>query len=353
MNRRYFHSFDALRFFSFLLVFLLHVPKRGKEYIDFFLKSGGVGVAFFFVLSGFLITYILLFEKEHKNFISLKKFFARRILRIWPLFYLMIVFAYLSPYILQALNIPYKNEGYAPDLITSIVFGENYKMMITDSFPDGAPLRAMWTICIEEHFYIIWGVSLFFLSSKKVPILIIFSIVLANIIRPLYSYFGISHIDILSNIDYFAYGAIPAYILMFKENYMSYVEKIPVYLKYCFLVFTASVVFILPNLTSKLLGLISPSILGVLFSLTILFTLGKNSIHINNNHWFSKLGVYTYGLYLYHSIIILLLIHVYNYLSFLNWYVFVISSLLITILVSVISYHLFEKQFLKLKKHFY
>lgn len=353
MNRKHFHSFDALRFFSFLLVFFLHVPKTGKVYIDFFLKSGGIGVTFFFVLSGFLITYILLYEKEHNSTISLKNFFSRRILRIWPLFYLMIAFAYLSPYILKALNLPFENEGYKPSLLTSIFFGENYKMMITKSFPDGAPLRVMWSLCIEEHFYILWGVLLYFMSIKRIPLLIISSITIANIARPIYSHFDIGDIDIFTHLDYFAFGAIPAYILTQKKDYIDYLYKIPIYLKYIFLTLTVAIVFILPNVSLISLEYISPLVLGLLFSITILFTLGKNSIHINENLWFSKLGIYTYGLYMYHTIIILLLIQVFKFISFSNWFVLVISSLFITIIMSILSYHLFEKQFLKLKKYFY
>lgn len=353
MSRKHFHSFDALRFFSFLLVFLLHLPKTGKAYIDFFLKSGGIGVTFFFVLSGFLITYILMYEKEQKKTISLRNFYLRRILRIWPLFYLMIAFAYLSPYILNALNLPFENEGYKPDLLTSIFFGENYRMMMTNTFPDGAPLRVMWSLCIEEHFYILWGVLLYFISIEKIPLLIISSITIANIARPIYTHFGIGHIDILSHLDYFAFGAIPAYILMYKKEYLNCLEKIPICLKYIFLTLTVAIVFILPSVNLVSIGYLSPFILGLLFSMTILFTLGKNSIHINEDLLFSKLGVYTYGLYLYHTIVILLFIQMFKYISFSNWYALGISSLFMTIAVSIISYHLFEKQFLKLKRYFY
>ena len=353
MSRKHFHTFDALRFFAFLLVFLLHLPKTGNIHIDFFLKSGGIGVTFFFVLSGFLITYILLYEKKRQNKISLKKFFARRILRIWPLFYLMIAFAYLSPYILNALNLPFNYEGYKPDLLTSIFFGENYKMMMTNTFPDGAPLRVMWSLCIEEHFYILWAVLLYFISAKKTPHLIISSIIIANISRLIYTHFGISHIDIFSHLDYFAFGAIPAYIVMHKRSFINYLEKIPRYLKYIFLILNVAIVFIIPNIHFVFIDHLSPFILALLFSVTILFTLGNNSIHINDNLWFSKLGIYTYGLYLYHTIIVLLLIQIFKYLSFSNWYLLGITSLIITIVISIISYHLFEKQFLKLKRHFY
>lgn len=226
-------------------------------------------------------------------------------------------------------------------------------MMITNSFPDGAPLRVMWSLCIEEHFYILWGLLLYFISAKKIPHLIITSIIVANVSRLIYTYYGIGHIDILTHLDYFAFGAIPAYLLMHKRDYIDYVEKIPVFLKYIFLVVTVAFVFILPNYSAEAIEYLSPTLLGLIFSITILFTLGNNSIHINDNFWFSKLGIYTYGLYLYHTIVILLLFRIFQYMSFSNWYVFAISSLILTIAASIASYHLFEKQFLKLKRFFY
>jgi peptidoglycan/LPS O-acetylase OafA/YrhL len=353
MNRQHFHTFDALRFFSFLLVFFLHLPKTGIYYIDFFLKSGGIGVTFFFVLSGFLITYILLHEKKFKLKVSLKKFFLRRILRIWPLFYLMIGFAYLSPFILEILNLPFKNEGYKPNLLISILFGENYKMMTTNTFPDGAPLRVMWSLCIEEHFYILWGLLLYFFKTEKLPLIITLSILIANIARIIYTNFELTHIDLFTHLDYFAFGAIPAYILLYKKKWITYVEMIPIYLKYIFLTITLLSIFIIPNTNLEYIEHLTPLILGFLFSITILLTLGNNSIHIKDSLWFSKLGVYTYGLYLYHTIIILLFIQIFKDLSINNWYVLVVTSLFITIIISMTSYHLFEKQFLKLKKHFY
>lgn len=354
MPKSHFHTFDALRFFSFLLVFLLHLPKTDNPYIDFFLKSGGIGVSFFFVLSGFLITYILLYEKKKTNSISLKNFFARRILRIWPLFYAMIFFAFISQYGLDVFNIPHTHEGYTPNWIASIFFAENYKMMQTGSFPDGAPLRVMWSLCIEEHFYVLWGIALYLTPSNKTPYLILTSIVVANLTRFIYTYFNIAHIDVFSHFDYFAYGAIPAYLFMSGKKHMRQVEKIPLYVKYLVFLITLISVFVIPSLHFYFLDYLSPSILGILFSLTILFTLGNNSIHIKDDWWFSKLGKYTYGLYLFHTIIILFLIQVSSLLDLnLSWIVLAIIALLLTIIVSAISYHLYEKQFLKLKRYFY
>ena len=68
MNKIRFHSIDALRFFAFFKVFLLHLPYQGDSSVFNYLKSGGgIGVYLFFVLSGFLITYLLVFEKLKTN----------------------------------------------------------------------------------------------------------------------------------------------------------------------------------------------------------------------------------------------------------------------------------------------
>jgi len=354
-ERRYFHTFNSLRFFSFLLVFVSHIPNDKSSLISFFSKSGGIGVSFFFVLSGFLITYILMFEKINKDKISLKKFFARRILRIWPLYYAMILFAFLTPYILEFLNLPSSDEGYEPNLLTSMLFLENYKMMYTGSFPNASPLRVMWTICVEEYFYLIWGIIFYFISAKKTPILIGICIITANIFRIIYNHYGIYSYDIFSNIDYFAYGAIPAYILLYKSTYLDKIEKISLNIKYILLFITIALIFVIPNIKLGWITYFSPTIYGILFSTVILFTLpSSNFIHIKDKYLISKLGIFTYGLYLIHTIIINLLLQTKNMFPFeINWFILATLSLILTILISISSYHLFEKHFLKLKKYFY
>ncbi len=96
----YFKNLDGLRFFAFLAVFISHATLflgysnlspafySIKKYI---LVNGDVGVSFFFVLSGFLITYLLLKEKDGYGKISLKNFYIRRILRIWPVYFTTIL----------------------------------------------------------------------------------------------------------------------------------------------------------------------------------------------------------------------------------------------------------------------
>lgn len=354
MNRRrkHFHTFDALRFFSFLLVFLHHSPVPASSWFAYLSRSGGVGVVFFFVLSGFLITYILLEEKIQNNGICLKKFYVRRILRIWPLFYAMLLLAFITPYLLDALHLSYSNDGYQPDWLMSALFLENYKMMITGSFPNVSPLGVMWSLCIEEHFYLVWGILISQIAIKRIPVLILASIIVANVCRVIYNCSGLPTIDLFTNIDYFAFGAIPAYLLLVKSEIISRLETLYAGVKYVVVLVTAILIFLLPNIRQQWIEMFSPLLLGIFFLLTILFSLPKtNCIKIGDNLWISRLGVYTYGLYLFHTIIINLFKHT-KMITF-GWPVFLIISLVVTVLVSILSYHIFEKQFLKLKTYFY
>lgn len=314
-----------------------------------------MGVSFFFVLSGFLITYILLTEKLATGRIALGKFFVRRILRIWPLFYAMILFAFLTPYILDFLAIPYSNQGYTPNWGMSLLFLENYNMMWTGALPNVSPLGVMWSLCIEEHFYIIWGLAFYALSVKKIPALITICIAGGTIFRSFYEFYGIPTLDILSNIDFFAYGAIPAYLLLFHKELLKKVDEIPVVLKWCFFFGANLLAFAIPGLESSWLPFVAPTMYGIAFSGIILLTLPeKNPLQIKDAWMISKLGIYTYGLYLSHTIVINLLLQISKRVSFeVNLFAVALVALAGSIVISVISYHLFERRFLKLKKYFY
>lgn len=357
-KRKYFDTLDALRFFAFFAVFLSHCPLKEVPYLNYFSKSGGIGVSFFFVLSGFLISYILLSEKQQKK-INLKNFFARRILRIWPLFYGLILFAWGTPYLLDFLNLSYSSEGYKPNWLSSILFLENYQIMLQGSFPNVSPLGVMWSVCIEEHFYIIWGVLFYTVSTKNIPKLIIGSIIIANIFRLVYHNLSLSFVDVFTNLDLFAYGAIPAYLIIKKPKVFSYFEKLNPLVKYIFAVITVTTVVVISNNNFNYWEYYATTILGILFTIIIIFTILKtNKLFISNTSIFSKLGKYTYGLYLYHTIFIKLTFRTIDKFviiesTILRNLTISLFALILSIIVSIISFYLFENQFIKLKKYFY
>src|SRR3989338_8543857 len=112
MNKVFFPNLNGLRFIAALMVIIHHI-----EQIKSILKMdnfstfppvffvGKLGVILFFVLSGFLITYLLLQEKEVSNTISVRQFYIRRILRIWPLYYFIILLGLIIIPLIPWMNI--------------------------------------------------------------------------------------------------------------------------------------------------------------------------------------------------------------------------------------------------------
>lgn len=349
-DRVHFHTFDSLRFLSFLLVFLHHSPVPQDSWLRYFSREGGIGVSFFFVLSGFLITYILILEKiNNEGKIPLKKFFKRRILRIWPLYYAMVLFAMCTPFILNFLNLPYSNEGYEPNWFLTLTFLENYRGMFTHQLPNVSPITVIWSLCIEEHFYIFWGLVFYFISLKNVSKLLAGCIIFSFTMQTVYEKYGIDTVDLFTNIHYFAFGAIPAFLFVFRKDLIEKLGGIPAVYKYMYAVLVLLVIVTIAN-TSLISDLkISSLLLSILFSGLILFTLSKkNAFKISDGSILAWLGKYTYGLYLFHTICIMLFSKIGIYFG-LNWMITIFLSFISSVLFSVLSYHLFEKQFLKFK----
>ena len=100
-SKLYFKNLHGFRFFAAALVILSHIELFKKRAglanlwdTPFFFEAGSAGVDFFFVLSGFLITSLLLKEMDETGKVDLKKFYLRRVLRIWPLYYLVLLLCY-------------------------------------------------------------------------------------------------------------------------------------------------------------------------------------------------------------------------------------------------------------------
>jgi peptidoglycan/LPS O-acetylase OafA/YrhL len=158
---RHIPSLDGLRALSILLVVAVHsLQHRSLTHrvpaVFFVLGNGALGVEIFFVLSGYLITLLLLRERERRGAISLRSFYVRRGFRILPPLYLYIAcMGVLATW------------GHLPgmnwrELITALTFTRNYV--------PGMGLWALehlWTLCIEEQFYLLWPALLVWLLSRR------------------------------------------------------------------------------------------------------------------------------------------------------------------------------------------
>jgi peptidoglycan/LPS O-acetylase OafA/YrhL len=140
-SRAHVPALDGLRAVAILLVLGTHLPRElttTRSWLPHVLGAGGyLGVDLFFVLSGFLITRILLADRS--NGVPLRFFLARRFLRIFPIYYLVIVIALvLAP-------------GW--ELLWCATYTSNYYFAFVR---DAHPLRHTWSLAVEEHFYLIW-----------------------------------------------------------------------------------------------------------------------------------------------------------------------------------------------------
>lgn len=153
---RHIPSLDGLRALSVLLVIVLHTLLRNHLYnqIPFAYRlvgNGSLGVFIFFVISGYLITTLLLREREKTGSISLKSFYIRRAFRILPPLYLYVLFLA----VLGATgHLPGMNRR---ELITALTLTRNYVPHV------GLwAMEHLWSLCIEEQFYLLWPTALVF-----------------------------------------------------------------------------------------------------------------------------------------------------------------------------------------------
>ncbi len=148
---------DGLRGIAIISVLIHH------QLTTFSLKGGFLGVDLFFVLSGFLITGILLSEFEKTQAISLRNFYIRRVLRLGPGLLVYLIACLLVTYHAQLVNIPREIKLIA----IALVYSTNWRMAFGwDSYLD--PTAIIWSLSIEEQFYLVWPVLLFGCLALKV-----------------------------------------------------------------------------------------------------------------------------------------------------------------------------------------
>ncbi|WP_053972343.1 acyltransferase [Mangrovimonas sp. ST2L15] len=359
---QYIKQLDSLRAIAVLFVIFHHW--KPAQHVNRF-SLGAMGVYIFFVISGFLISSILLFaKKDHEtNHTSkktiLKSFYLRRVLRIFPLYY----FAITLGYILQNhINLYVDFEKLLPYLAT---FTTNYYFLFNETW--GGLFSHFWSLAVEEQFYLIWPWILVYCHKKYLPVVIIIFIFI-GIGHQYLSNYKIEQVGIstLSCFDALGLGSLLAFYYVYHPPTLIKFQKVLAPLGIIILVlflmkylFLYGVIFI-PNLP-----------LGT--SMTIMTTALINHFivnHQNNNFieaFFFKnkiliwMGKLSYGLYVYHYFIPEIfgpIIFGQNTQTFknqnfsLNHSLQFVTYLLISLFISFISYRFLEQRFLKLKNLF-
>tara|TARA_B110000285_G_scaffold231390_1_gene300021 strand:+ start:339 stop:1493 length:1155 start_codon:yes stop_codon:yes gene_type:complete len=370
---KYFKGLNALRFFAAYMVLLHHAEAIRLNYKLFNLKqyslfnNGGLAVSFFFVLSGFLITYLLLKEKTQTSNISVRKFYIRRILRIWPLYYFLVfIGTVILPVILYYLNSPVEVPYSFGEVILYYVF---FAPFVVNIFYGHHLLEPLWSIGVEEIFYIIWAPLFKFLRQNALVIIIsviIIKVVLMTVMIIFFSDSVLYQILRWLQFEAMAVGGLGAYFLYHSNKDISarVIFNKPIQILLFF--------FIILRLTAFKYLIDVSGIFDFIFTAPVLSQLLMNfvflwlivNISINrlnllklNNRLFDFLGDISYGIYMYHMVIIFVVIlfgakmfvSLNSYFSTLLFYTIIT---LLSIAVAWVSKKYFEDRFLRMKSKF-
>jgi|LakMenEpi03Aug12_release.lakeMendotaPanAssembly.Ray.scaffolds.fasta_scaffold279591_2 peptidoglycan/LPS O-acetylase OafA/YrhL len=366
--KKYFKNLDAIRFFAALTVYfshsLTHLIISGK-YQSFWVKfllqlfsNGNIGVTIFFTLSGFLITYLLLNERKENGFIDIKKFYYRRILRIWPLYYLVLIFSFfIYPFFNFLIGI---NDHSDANLLYHLFFLSNFDLInILQLIGSNALLiqKVSWSISVEEQFYLVWPILFLVFKNKTIfiGVLVIFSLSILYKIFYVNNYANFTY-HTFSILVELSIGGLFALLLFYVTKIRWIIEKI-----------TTTQTLILVSLTLIIIGLNEEiffmnysnlirvfticTLTGLIISIQCFSTVNRFNFSIFKLP--TKWGKYAYGIYLFHPIILLILNKLFLNFGFETSNILTITiavlGLPLTVLISSYSYHHFETYFLSLK----
>jgi len=184
-SKRYFPNLDATRFVAFIAVFLEHMlvtnnpTIKGSRLYSLYTSHfhlAAIGVGFFIVLSGFLITWIILEEYQHTSVFDISYFWARRCLRIWPLYFLLIIAGYILVW--GTRNFTMNSVHDLPSVLWMLTFTLNF-YIVNHGQAFLFFIVFLWSISVEEQLYLVWAVLLRWFKKLLVPFC--FLLILASI----------------------------------------------------------------------------------------------------------------------------------------------------------------------------
>jgi peptidoglycan/LPS O-acetylase OafA/YrhL len=363
---KYIAALDGIRGLAILLVLLIHIQQTGVVPAEFHLLNlvmhgGWCGVDLFFVLSGFLITLGLLDSKGSSNYFS--AFYMRRVLRIFPLYYTVLASVIVCSALFAHYMIFPSWRGWIPQ---HLLFVENWWMPWKDLTNN--VLAHFWSLGIEEQFYFVWPACVWLLPRRRLAVL---SVAVCAAVLAL-RFYVIQHynplplvvfMNTVTRVDTLMVGALCA-IVMRDRTLLAHVRRwLPTVAAIgacCVAVIVVGVRGIsAQRYYTQTLGFTALALtFGPLVMWAYLFR--------GSSNWYDRffsmrpltdLGKYSYGIYVYHYPVIVIAKMLFGTSAWfghdnLRGLLFSFGAVVIAICVAVVSYELFEKRFLRLKRYF-
>lgn len=351
MSVKYLPQLDSLRAFAALAVLAHHFFE--DTFFIAVLPLGDLGVRLFFVLSGFLITFILLDARDKRTeggtFRLFYHFYMRRFFRLFPIYYLYLFIIFFAIY------------GSTKDSLYFFTYLQNFLFAFQDGFGDYYLLAHFWTLAVEEQFYIVWPFVIIFTPTRYLFQVLIAFVALGVFLRGLMFYLGASHFQasmmVFSHFDTLAIGSCLAYMVS---------RDLPNLTRVCWISAIAGFSLLVFVLITKILRLNSAweLLLGELGA-GLLFVGMINCCRVGvpgligrllEMPWLIYLGKISYGLYVYHLLVFYLLdkyeirfpVMKIAGLDLLNFFFYTLCA----IAVSALSWQIYESPINRFKSKF-
>ncbi len=356
---------DTLRFFAFLSVFIGHcilfLPPLCSTVCSTVLKkyfvTGDLGVSTFFILSGFLITILLLTEQNRLGDVKLKAFYIRRILRIWPLyaFIVFLGFVVVPHTVLHTVfGVPFTLYGTGSlwrFLTFTFNFAHKYHFV-----QYSLVLGVLWSISVEEQFYAFWPVVLKYVQRNKIPYILGGLIFASTVFRYMHAFdFDRATVEyntfsVMSDI---AIGSSCAFFYSHKKSLIESLStsKTQAIGFVSFGIIFFDVLFRQTLLDTKLYVALEPLFFSFAVVGLLTLLLNERVPAWTKNKVLVYLGKVSYGLYMYH-IVALILVLLLAPVLYLSSFATAVLSFVVTIVLATLSFEYFEKPILSLKKRF-
>ena len=308
---------------------------------------GGQGVSMFFALSGFLITYLLLLEKEERNKINIRYFYIRRILRIWPLYYFFIIICAIAIYL--------SGEKFnTTTWLLYIFYAPNIPFILNACIP---VLAHYWSLGVEEQFYLFWP----WIVTK---------------VKRKLEWYILGYIVIIMILKIAARFCLPGHDQSYLYKFISVTRF------QCMLIGALGATWYLKGnamflriCNNKIAQLLAWGIIGaiainkfhvasvtdseLISAITVIIIIGQamkaNRLINLQTRVPDFLGKISYGIYVYHPLVIWGYSYLFANIGLAGFtkYVFIYGIVILTtVLVAYCSYTYFEKWFLKLKLNY-
>lgn len=399
-SAQYFKNLDGLRFLAAFAVILGHcqhviLQYQGfSPYSPFANKLAAFGVDFFFVLSGFLISYLLIQEIHKTGTINIRAFYYRRLLRIFPLYFLVGLlgiitgdfwvkqFNYLSLFDGKYVDYVYNVKDFTQNLLFLGTFSINFQTLLGLQNPvSSLAVGHFWSLAIEEQFYLIWAPALF-IFKRHVGIVILLFLAVGFYFNHLpetnfKSYYMFPYNFTVNRFWYFGLGAAFAWLLQHFSIKMlgDWVllslkkRKVPpsvfrlISVPYLLMIAVLSVqlgclILIFNYLFGSIYYPINAYIIDALIALFIIAVAVADysilSVLCLENKVFKYLGKISYGIYMFHIFSIYSTYKILKNIGIVEksdvFYILCpIIATLISIGLAALSYRFFEQRFLALK----